>query len=68
MRETSVVETESGRMEFIGELGSHIYHRLDGAAIINYLTGEEHWFYYGERIRCSNQYEFNRIIKLKILW
>jgi hypothetical protein len=42
-------------------------HRLDGPAI-EYNFGDKKWYYQGEYIDCSTQEEFERIIKLKILW
>jgi len=42
-----------------------VLHRIDGPAIINYC-GDKFWFYYGYRIECNCQEEFERIIKLKI--
>jgi len=41
-------------------------HREDGPAIIYF--NEEYWFYYGKKIDCSCQKEFDRIIKLKAFW
>ncbi len=42
-------------------------HRLDGPAVI-FLEDERRWYYYGERIPCSSQEEFSRLLKLKGLW
>jgi len=43
-------------------------HRLDGPAIEDDMSGTKLWFYHGERIYCSSQEEFERLIKLKALW
>jgi len=42
-------------------------HRLDGPAI-EYANGSKSWWYHGERINCSSQEEFERLIRLKVLW
>jgi len=42
-------------------------HRLDGPAI-EYPGGAGVWFYQGEYIKCSNQQQFERLIKLKVFW
>src|SRR5579859_5887796 len=42
-------------------------HRLDGPAYQG-DDGFKQWFYHGERILCSSQEEFERLIKLKALW
>jgi len=43
------------------------YHRLDGPAA-EHANGEKSWYYHGEKINVSSQEEFERLIKLKILW
>jgi len=43
------------------------YHRLDGPAIEN-TNGDKFWFFHEKLINCSSQEEFERLIKLKILW
>ena len=43
------------------------WHRLDGPSI-EYRNGEKIWYYQNEKINCANQEEFERLIKLKILW
>jgi len=43
------------------------YHREDGPAIENANRTKE-WWYQGQRIDCSSQGEFERLIKLKALW
>ena len=43
------------------------YHRLDGPAVIR--TGMSPlWYYNNVHIRCNSQEEFERLIKLKLLW
>jgi len=42
-------------------------HRLDGPAE-EWVNGYKYWWYQGERISCSSQEEFERIIKLKFLF
>lgn len=42
-------------------------HRSDGHAI-EYYNGCKVWYYQNQRIECDSQEEFERIIKLKILW
>lgn len=42
-------------------------HRLDGPAI-EWRDGKFSWYYHGKYIKCSSQAEFERIIRLKLLW
>jgi|SRR5579859_2303390 len=42
-------------------------HRLDGPAV-EYANDSKYWYYHGEWINCSSQEEFERLIKLKVLW
>ena len=42
-------------------------HRLDGPAV-EHANGEKSWWYHDERVFCSSQKEFERLIKLKALW
>jgi len=42
-------------------------HRLNGPAI-EYANGSKEWWYYNEKINCSSQEEFKRLLKLKVLW
>jgi len=58
------IEFINGHKEwhFCGEL-----HRLDGPAI-KYASGDKCWFVHGKYINCDSQKEFERLIKLKILW
>jgi len=42
-------------------------HREDGPAI-EYTNGEKFWYLNGERINCSTQEEFERLLKLKAFW
>jgi len=41
-------------------------HRLDGPA--REIDNQKQWFYKGDLIDCNTQEEFERIIKLKLLW
>jgi hypothetical protein len=41
-------------------------HRLDGPAIIDDV--EKRWYYNGDFIECNSQEEFERLIRLKVLW
>ena len=42
------------------------HHRLDGPAR-EWPAGKE-WYIHGERIFCSSQKEFERLLKLKAFW
>jgi len=42
-------------------------HRLDGPAV-EHPNGRRWWWYHGELINSSSQEEFDRLIKLKVLW
>jgi len=42
-------------------------HRLDGPAYEG-LNGDKEWWYHGKWIDCDSQEEFERLIKLKVLW
>jgi len=42
-------------------------HRLDGPAVES-ADGSKIWYYHEQWIDCDSQEEFERIIKLKILW
>ena len=42
-------------------------HRLDGPAK-SFANGVKQWFYHGKHIRCYTQEEFERLIKLRLLW
>lgn len=42
-------------------------HRLDGPAE-EYSDGENLWYYQDYWIECSSQKEFERLIKLRLLW
>jgi hypothetical protein len=46
-----------------------LYHRVDGPAI-EYLhkKAQNVWYYKGKCMPCSSQEEFERLIKLSILW
>ena len=43
------------------------FHRTDGTAIER-SNGTSEWYYNGKRIECSNQKEFERLIKVKAFW
>ena len=47
-------------------------HRLDGPAIEDmsnvYVDILKSWWYYGQKINCKTQEEFEKIIKLKAFW
>ena len=47
-------------------------HRLDGQAKqfsnLHYSSNIPYWYYQGVRIECSTQKEFDRLIKLRLLW
>ena len=42
-------------------------HRLDGPAH-EFVNGYKYWYYKGERIDCSSQQEFEKLLKLKAFW
>ncbi len=42
-------------------------HREDGPAV-EYANGDKLWYYNGNRIECSSQEEFERLLKLKAFW
>jgi hypothetical protein len=42
-------------------------HREDGPAN-EWLGDHKSWYYNGERIHCSTQEEFEKIIKLRMFW
>lgn len=44
------------------------YHRIDGPAIVDFVTGKNEWWYHGEKINVSSQEEFERFLKLKPFW
>ena len=41
--------------------------RIDGPAV-EYYDGYKKWFYHGKLIDCDSQEEFERVIKLQVLW
>ena len=41
-------------------------HRLDGPA--DWYDGKPEWWYKGQIINCSSQEEFERWLKLRLLW
>jgi hypothetical protein len=44
-------------------------HRLNGPAYMDMIYREcMQWYYNGKYIRCSSQEEFERLIKLRLLW
>lgn len=42
-------------------------HRIDGPAV-EYNGGNYSWYYYGKYIECSSQEQFERLIRLRLLW
>ena len=42
-------------------------HRMDGPAII-FSNGRERWYYQGKKLDCSNQEEFDKLVKLRAFW
>ena len=44
-----------------------IRHRIDGPAV-EYPGGDKDWFYQGQLVDCYNQKEFERLIRLRLLW
>jgi hypothetical protein len=42
-------------------------HREDGPAV-ECSDGTKYWWYHGNHIKCKNQQEFERKIKLKAFW
>ncbi len=42
-------------------------HRLDGPAWIS-AYGDKEWWYHDQRIECSTQEEFEKLIKLRHFW
>ena len=43
------------------------WHRVDGPAK-EYSDGTKQWYYQGKYIACSTQEEFEKLIKLRLLW
>lgn len=46
---------------------NNLMHRIDGPALITCL-GDNYWFYQGKDMDCETQEEFERLIKLRLLW
>jgi hypothetical protein len=50
----------------------YLFHREDGPARVwfgeDFSKLMEQWYYLGKYIECSNQKEFERLIKLQLLW
>jgi hypothetical protein len=42
-------------------------HREDGPAV-EYPDGTKHWFYHGEKMECSSQKGFERLLNVKAFW
>ncbi len=59
-----LIEDDDGKRWF-NESGD--YHREDGPALEHY-TGKKEWWYRGNRIECSSQEEFERLLRLKAFW
>jgi hypothetical protein len=43
------------------------YHRADGPAI-EYAHGDKYWYLNGQYIHCTNQKEFERLMRLRAFW
>ena len=43
------------------------FHRLNGLSIEG-LYGYKQWYYEGKFIDCNNQHDFERLIRLMLLW
>lgn len=52
-------------ISFYKNYAKDIVHRLDGPAAI-FLNGKLEWWIDGEKINCSSQLEFEKILKLKV--
>jgi hypothetical protein len=46
---------------------NHMLHRLDGPAS-EFADGGKEWFIWDEKIPCSSQEEFERVLKLRTFW
>lgn len=44
-----------------------LLHRRSGPAV-EHPDGTKSWYYYGEKINCSSQEEFEHLLKLKVFW
>jgi len=44
-----------------------LLHREDGPAI-ELENGVKAWYYQGQKIECSSQQEFEKLIRLKLFW
>ena len=42
-------------------------HRLDGPAI-EYADGTKCWYFRGQQIECTDQIQFERMLRLKAFW
>jgi hypothetical protein len=45
--------------------GNH--HRVDGPAV-EYINGDNYWWYHGKNIKVKSQQEFEKLLKLKAFW
>ena len=53
-----------------------LLHRLDGPAVIiqelslpkHPIPAQQYWYYMGERMDCSSQQEFMKLLNLKVFW
>ena len=45
----------------------NLCHRLDGPAV-EWWDGDNFWWYKNQQINCNSQEEFDRLIKLRLLW
>jgi hypothetical protein len=44
-----------------------ILHREDGPAV-EYFSGDKEWWINGERLNCTSQEEFEKLMKLRVFW
>lgn len=52
--------------QYIKKKGKFLLHRLDGPAIDSCTNLE--WWFEGDKVECSTQEIFEKLIKLKIFW
>lgn len=45
-----------------------LLHREDGPAIIDNFMDKNYWYFNNEKINCSSQEEFKKLLKLKSFW
>ena len=59
------IEYSSGSKEYYIH---GLRHRKDGPAIDYVGAGYKEWWVNGKRVNCSNQNEFERMLRMKVLW